>query len=87
MARARSEMDGLCVDKKDGSVVANSDVIAFPALSLDVQQSLWQNIKKYRKVVYIALGLTSPIVLYGYDYVIVGTVSGMPGFQYCLPLS
>jgi hypothetical protein len=47
----------------------------------DEQRSLWQNVKKYRKVVYVTLGLTSAILLYGYDNVVVGTVSAMPVFQ------
>lgn len=47
----------------------------------DEGRTLWQNVKKYRKVVWITLGMTSAILLYGYDNVIVGTVSAMPGFQ------
>ncbi|ORY15167.1 general substrate transporter [Clohesyomyces aquaticus] len=47
----------------------------------DEDRTLWQNIKRYRKVVGITFGLTSAILLYGFDNVIVGTVSGMPGFQ------
>lgn len=47
----------------------------------DNSQTLWQNIKKYRKVVYVTFGLTSAILLYGYDNVVVGTVSAMPVFQ------
>ena len=48
-------------------------------------QTLWQSIKTYRKVVSITLGLTSAILLFGYDNVVVGTVSGMPSFQYFHP--
>lgn len=47
----------------------------------DNSQTLWQNVKKYRKVTYVTLGLTSAILLYGYDNVVVGTVSAMPVFQ------
>jgi hypothetical protein len=47
----------------------------------DNDRTLWQNVKKYRKVTYVAFGLTSAILLYGYDNVVVGTVSAMPGFQ------
>ncbi len=47
----------------------------------DHEQTLWQNVKKYRKVTYVTFGLTSAILLYGYDNVIVGTVSAMPVFQ------
>jgi hypothetical protein len=47
----------------------------------DNSRTLWQNIKKYRKVTYVTFGLTSAILLYGYDNVVVGTVSAMPVFQ------
>jgi len=47
----------------------------------DDSRSLCQNVKKYHKIVYMTFGLTSAILLYGYDNVIVGTVSGMPEFQ------
>lgn len=47
----------------------------------DKGRTLWQNIKRYRKIVGITFGLTSAILLYGYDNVVVGTVSGMPEFQ------
>ncbi|KAF9877105.1 maltose permease [Colletotrichum karsti] len=43
--------------------------------------TLWQSIKKWRRVVFYCIGMTSAILLYGYDYVIVGTVSAMPSFQ------
>lgn len=48
----------------------------------DEQRSLWQNVRKYGKVVWVTFGLTSAILLFGYDNVVVGSVSGMPGFQY-----
>lgn len=44
--------------------------------------TLWQSIKKWRRVVLYCIGMTSAILMYGYDYVIVGTVSAMPSFQY-----
>lgn len=47
----------------------------------DNDRTLWQNVKKYRKVTYVTFGLTGAILLYGYDNVVVGTVSAMPGFQ------
>lgn len=47
----------------------------------DTSRTLWQNVKKYRKVTYVTFGLTSAILLYGYDNVVVGTVSAMPVFQ------
>jgi len=43
--------------------------------------SLWQSLKRWPKVVGYNLALSSAILLYGYDLVIVGTVSAMPAFQ------
>lgn len=42
---------------------------------------LWQSIKKFPTVVGYCLALSSAILLYGYDLVIVGTVAAMPQFQ------
>lgn len=53
----------------------------------DEQRTLWQNIKKYRKVCWITIALTSAILLYGYDNVVVGTVAAMPVFQCASPTS
>jgi hypothetical protein len=43
--------------------------------------TVWEAVRKYRKVVRYCVGLTSAILLYGYDYVIVGSTSAMPSFQ------
>lgn len=42
---------------------------------------LWQSIKKFPRIVGYCLALSSAILLYGYDLVIVGTVAAMPQFQ------
>ena len=42
---------------------------------------LWQSMKKWPRVIAYNLALSSAILLYGYDLVIVGTVSAMPAFQ------
>jgi hypothetical protein len=68
-------------NKYDGVVVQQEEAEAEVEVDLDAHHTLLQNAKKYRKVVYIMLGLSSAILLYGYDYVIVGTVAGMPSFQ------
>ncbi|KAF2200888.1 proton myo-inositol cotransporter [Delitschia confertaspora ATCC 74209] len=52
-----------------------------PTVVIDNDLSLWQALRKYRKVVWYCVGLTSAILLYGFDYVIVGSVSAMPSFQ------
>lgn len=43
---------------------------------------LWQSVKKWPRGIAYCLALSSAILLYGYDLVIVGTVSAMPAFQY-----
>lgn len=43
--------------------------------------TLWQALKEYYRISFYCIGLTSAILLYGYDYVIVGTTSSMPSFQ------
>jgi hypothetical protein len=43
---------------------------------------LWQSIKRFPRIVGYCLALSSAILLYGYDLVIVGTVAAMPQFQY-----
>ena len=48
----------------------------------DEQRTLWQNVVKYRKVAFVTFGLTSAILLHGYDAVVVGATSGMPMFVY-----
>lgn len=46
--------------------------------------TFWQSVKKWRRIVWYCIGLSSAILMYGYDYVIVGTVSAMPSFQYVM---
>lgn len=76
-------------DKKDDSTeeeISQANSVSTTVIS-DEQRTLWQNVKKYRKVTYITLGLTSAILLFGYDNVVVGTVAAMPDFQYVLTTS
>ncbi|KAJ5513814.1 Major facilitator superfamily domain general substrate transporter [Penicillium fimorum] len=42
---------------------------------------LWQSVKKFPRIVGYCLALSSAILLYGYDLVIVATVAAMPQFQ------
>ncbi|CAG8164161.1 unnamed protein product [Penicillium salamii] len=45
-------------------------------------RSLWQAIKRSARIVAYCLALSSAILMYGYDLVIVGTVVAMPQFQF-----
>lgn len=47
--------------------------------------TLWQAVGKWRKVVLYCVGLNAAVILYGYDQAIVGSVSGLPAFQYVEP--
>lgn len=59
--------------KKDHKSAAGDD---------DENLTLIQAVKKYHRVSFYCVGLTSAILMYGYDYVIVGSTSSMPSFQY-----
>ncbi|KAJ5151623.1 hypothetical protein N7492_009918 [Penicillium capsulatum] len=42
---------------------------------------LWESVKKWPRVILYCLALSSAVILYGYDLIVVGTVSAMPAFQ------
>lgn len=42
---------------------------------------LWYSVRRWRKVVGYCFALSISVLLYGYDFVVVGTVSAMPAFQ------
>lgn len=51
-------------------------------ISIDDQDlTLWQAVRKWKKVVLYCLALSFAVILYGYDQAIVGSVSGIPAFQ------
>jgi hypothetical protein len=65
--------------------------IATPSLDLspqlteqsfvDDEPNLWKSIRKWPRVLGYSFGLTSGILLYGFDTSIVGNVSAIPEFQ------
>ncbi|CAI6334499.1 unnamed protein product [Periconia digitata] len=63
------------------SIVAEEQDDDDVSQSGDNDRTLWQNVKKYRKICFITLGLSSTALLYGYDYAIVSNISGMQSFQ------
>lgn len=77
-------MEGKLADMtvSDSMKIAD-DVDAKSAIERDehADMRLFQAIKKWRRVTLFCVGMTSAILMYGYDYVIVGTVSAMPSFQ------
>lgn len=52
----------------------------FVMVKEDENISFFQAMRKYRRIVGICLALASAFLMYGYDTVIVGTVSAMPSF-------
>jgi hypothetical protein len=78
-----ASIDNQSTDKKDsfsGEQVSEVNS-ASTHQDTDKQRTFWQNVKKYRKVCWVTIALTSAILLYGYDNVVVGTVAAMPVFQ------
>ncbi|KAK8148041.1 hypothetical protein G3M48_000520 [Beauveria asiatica] len=73
-------------NKHDSGVVAEP-LAATPTngSSIDVDEyghlSLWQAIKKWNRVFWYSLAISSTILMFGYDFVIVGNSSSMPAFQ------
>ncbi|OAP60368.1 hypothetical protein AYL99_05370 [Fonsecaea erecta] len=49
--------------------------------SVDDEPTLWKSIRKWPKIVGYSLGLTSAILLNGFDTSIVGNLSAIPAFQ------
>ncbi|KAM5359700.1 hypothetical protein ACJZ2D_014269 [Fusarium nematophilum] len=47
----------------------------------DVGLTLYQSVRKWHRVALYCVGMTSAIIMYGFDYVIVGSTSAMPSFQ------
>lgn len=62
------------------SEISPSPARSSPELA-DKELGIWQAVTKYRKVVLYCVGLSSAVLLYGYDQAIVGSVSGLPVFQ------
>ena len=73
--------------KNDSPVVAKHEEFAvkdddtMPSATPEKSLSLWANIRKYPRITAWSFSLTLGILLWGYDLVIVGTVSSIPAFQ------
>jgi hypothetical protein len=61
-----SDGDSMCPSRNNGSIK---------------HAPLWHSVKIGHKVVGYCFALSVVMLLYGYDFVIVGTVSAMPAFQ------
>ena len=44
--------------------------------------TLWQGLKRWPRIVLYCMAVSTGVSMYGYDYVVVGTTSAMPSFQY-----
>lgn len=47
----------------------------------ETRMSLWQLFRKWPRLTLWAVALCTPILLYGYDFVIVGNITSVPAFQ------
>ncbi|KAK1753816.1 alpha-glucosides permease MPH3-like protein 3 [Echria macrotheca] len=76
----------------DKNSLTTERVETVPSLSPDPNNSpletnefahltLKQSLIKWRRVTLYSLCMTSAILMYGYDYVVIGTISAMPSFQ------
>lgn len=74
------------MDKNEQSPVVELSIAPTRTLSQQdsngTNLSLWQSVRKWPKIVGYSLGLTSAILLWGFDTSIVGNVSAVPSFQY-----
>ena len=77
IARAPSSADSAASPVHKGEHIETNE---------DIHLTLWESVKKWKRIVYFSLGITSAILMYGYDYVIIGTISAMPSFQLVLSL-
>lgn len=76
------------VEKDDGSEMAKyeetvhaSQVSGATAEEEEANMTLGKSIKQYPKIAGYACFVTIAILLWGYDLVVVGTVSSIPAFQ------
>ncbi|EGX93814.1 sugar transporter, putative [Cordyceps militaris CM01] len=75
-------------DKHNSPVVADFETTRHTSntSSVDVDEhshlTLFQAIKKWKRVFWYSLAISSTILMFGYDYVIVGNSSSMPAFQH-----
>lgn len=82
----------MVMDPDSGSEKKEADFVEFALAARSTptsndKLSLWQATKQNAKIVGYCLSLSNVILLYGYDLVIVGTVSALPQFQYVLSSS
>ena len=64
----------------DATAAADDFVLLQDADAVD-ELSLWQSLKKRKRIVFYCIGMSTAILMYGYDYVIVGSTASMPSFQ------
>jgi hypothetical protein len=71
--------------EKEPSTASVENVSSVDSHGKTTHIPLWHSIKKFPRIVGYCVALSSAILLYGYDLVIVGTVAAMPQFQYISP--
>lgn len=71
-----TEMENLTLGNVESLTSSKPDSIPEPEDSL----TLWAAVRRWPKVVGYCLALTTTIILWGYDFSLVGAVGGMPVF-------
>lgn len=73
------------MDDKSSETVAKVDTNSDSMRAIEKDEfddlTFWQAIKKWKHIFWYSMLLSTTIIMYGYDYVIVATVSAMPSFQ------
>ncbi|KAJ3475109.1 hypothetical protein NLG97_g9572 [Lecanicillium saksenae] len=66
--------------------ITNTTQTSSNASTVDVDENshltVFQAVKKWKRVFWYSLAISSSILMFGYDFVIVGNSSSMPAFQY-----
>ncbi|MBE3041163.1 hypothetical protein IMZ48_00960 [Candidatus Bathyarchaeota archaeon] len=68
--------------KESDALSRKSSTVEVPANNNEVtDEGLWQRFRRWPRLSLWALALSTPILLYGYDNVIVGNITSVPEFQ------
>ena len=71
--------------KESDAASRKSSTVAIPARSHEIDEGLWRRFRTWPRLSLWALALSVPILLYGYDNVIVGNITSVPEFQFVPP--
>ena len=68
--------------KSDDALSRKCSTVEDVAAEVEIaDEGLWQRFRRWPQLSLWAVGLAVPILLYGYDNVIVGNITSVPNFQ------